>query len=90
MGDGTNDGTNDGIDDGTPARHRAPRGGPHGRFSHLRKLADLVEAAVLAFLALLVPVWCPGCGRIDVPLCRGCAARLRRALSETTVVMVFS
>ncbi|MEH0111042.1 phosphoribosyltransferase family protein [Tersicoccus sp. MR15.9] len=57
------------------ARHRAP----WSRYRRLRALAALVEEAVLAFLALLVPVWCPGCGRIDVALCRDCAARLRRA-----------
>lgn len=73
------DGTDDGIDDDAPARHRALRGAPRDRLGRLRALADLVEAAVLAFVALLVPVWCPGCGRIDVALCRGCAARLRRA-----------
>lgn len=45
-------------------------------------LAGVVEAAVLAFLSLLVPVWCPGCGRIDTALCRRCAARLRRATAR--------
>ncbi|GGC87562.1 hypothetical protein GCM10011512_13140 [Tersicoccus solisilvae] len=62
----------------TSPRHR----GPWPRFARLRLLAGAVEAGILAFLALLLPVWCPGCGRIDVSLCRRCAARLRRATAR--------
>lgn len=42
----------------------------------LARLAGVLSRAGTALLALAVPVECPGCGAVDVRLCRRCAADL--------------
>lgn len=74
------------MDVDAPPQHRRP----WSRYPRLRTLAGLVEAAVLAFLALLMPVWCPRCGRVDVSLCRPCAARLRCATARPFAAEAFA